>query len=50
MRDIRSIIRRILLSVYVLAPIVGTDDRAVRQAEEQTRTLLAAGGGGAAAD
>jgi HAMP domain-containing protein len=49
MRDIRSIIRRILLSVFVLALIVGTGafylvlhDRAVRQAEEQARTLLAA--------
>ena len=49
MRDIRSIIRRTLLSVFLLALIVGTGafyfvlhDRAVRQAEEQARTLLAA--------
>ncbi len=49
MRDIRSIIRRILLSVFLLALIVGTGafyfvlhDRAVLQAEEQARTLLAA--------
>jgi len=49
MRDIRSIIRRILLSVFLLSLIVGTGafylvlhDRAERQAEEQARTLLAA--------
>src|SRR5271166_4581906 len=48
MRDIRSIIRRILLSVFLLSLIAGTGtfyfvlhDRAVRQAEEQARTLLA---------
>lgn len=48
MRDIRSIIRRILLSVFLLSLITGTGafyfvlhDRAVRQAEEQARTLLA---------
>lgn len=48
MRDIRSIIRRILLSVFLLSLIAGTGtfyfvlhDRAVQQAEEQARTLLA---------
>jgi hypothetical protein len=48
MRDIRSIIRRILLSVFLLSLIAGTGtfyfvlhDRAVHQAEEQARILLA---------
>jgi HAMP domain-containing protein len=45
--DIRWIIRRILLSVFLLSLIVGTGafyfvlhDREIRQAEEQARTLL----------
>lgn len=48
MHDIRSILRRILLSVFLVSLIVGTGtfylvlhDRAVQQAEEQARTLLA---------
>jgi len=49
MRDVHSILRRILISVFLVSLIAGTGtfyvllhDRAVRQAEDEARTLLAA--------